>query len=307
MPLPVCSPGAQRCFHWLCGALACLGGYVYAGGWHTMGVVFWHSLYVGVCRVLQQRDDDAAVRGREAYWGALLEGYPRWSYLVALLNGGAVMPAMLWCAARATTGSGSLLGGVDEVGFLLPPPQPGSTASFFIAQGNAALCAGMLKDFVVYPQGLELHFAAHHFATVLGNIVCLALPTGVGLAAVNSVVAELGSQCYNVDVLVAGSSGGGGKSGGSFSPGAKRVAKAAHVLGMTISNGVIVWLALRLWALNNTPIWLRGTYAVLCTFIVLMRVVGTLLTLQALLAPPAVAAMTRTETVQTQQAPKKRD
>ena len=122
MPLPKCSHGTQRCFHWLCSVLAYLGGYAYAGGWHTAGVLFWHSLYVGVCRALQRRDDDGLARGRGVYWGTLLESYPRWSYVVSLLNGGIIMPAMLWCAARAATPPCDRGGCADSAALLAAPP-----------------------------------------------------------------------------------------------------------------------------------------------------------------------------------------
>ena len=277
--LPLCSPTVQRALLVLCWLVALVGGYAFGGAWHSCGVLLWHTLYVRACRLMQGRAG--------GYYNAALERYPRWSYWLSLLNGALVMPAMLWCACAAHAWGGAPPGDgsaatPDDAGalaalrrddFLLPALAPGGTVAFWLAMGNAALCAGMLKDFVVYaPEGLELHFALHHLATVLGNIVCLAFGAHAGgaLAALNSVVAELGSQCYNVDVLL-------GAGGG-------RAAKLLNVVGMTTSNAVIVLLTRRLWALP-TPLWMRATYVALCSLIVLMRVAGTVLAAQALLAP----------------------
>ena len=67
--------------------------------------------------------------------------------------------------------------------------------------------------------------------------------------------------------------------------GGGRAAKLLNVVGMSASNAAIVLLTRRLWALP-TPLWMRATYLALCSFIVLMRVAGTVLAAQALLAPP---------------------
>ena len=68
------------------------------------------------------------------------------------------------------------------------------------AQGNAALCAGMLKDFIVYEQEISTSLAVHHVLTVSGTLLSVALPVGNGLAATIAVVAEFGSSCLNLYV-----------------------------------------------------------------------------------------------------------
>lgn len=40
--------------------------------------------------------------------------------------------------------------------FLESPVVPGTWSTFWLAQGNAALCAGMLKDFIVYKQEISV-------------------------------------------------------------------------------------------------------------------------------------------------------
>ena len=99
-------------------------------------------------------------------------------------------------------------------------------------------------------------------------MVCLHTPSGAGLAALNMVVAELGTQCYNFAVLQ------------RFSA----LSASVYFVGMTLSNAVCARITMHLAALEDlgTP-WVV-TYSAMSFFLLLLRVVGEILFAQACFA-----------------------
>jgi len=231
-----CTLEVQRCFLALCWSMVLSVGYAYAGLQHVAGVFFFLAVYVFQGKLLQWRAkgflDD-------------FEGYPRWSYWQSLFNGGLVMP--LCVAAAALTHNSA------NASFLESPVVPGTWSTFWLAQGNAALCAGMLKDFIVYKQEISVNLAVHHVLTVSGTLLSIALPVGNGLAATIAVVAEAGSSCLNLYTIRI-----------------RLMPKIVYMVGMATSNGVVVYLSAMLVALS-TPIWMRATYVAMCILILYMR------------------------------------
>jgi hypothetical protein len=238
-----CSPGVLAAFATVCWCATLVGGYLAAGAWHTAGVFFWFTLYWVTCRRL---------KGSGAYFLEELEGYPMWSYWSAIMNGAVVLPA---CCAAACVVSGAPSPFAED--FLLSRVEIGTSLNFWVAQGNAALCAGMLKDFVVYDRGMELHFALHHAVATFGLVLCLMLPAGAVIGSVNAVLAELGTQCYNYYVL------------SRFS----RPSKALYFIGMKVSHVLVGQLTWTLMGLPS-PLWMRIVYLIFCTLLVALRTVG---------------------------------
>jgi len=235
---------------------------------HSIAVVLFHTFFVL---------HGFAMKQYGGVFTSQAKGYPYWSYISSCTNGGIVMPVSLFLAFNAkyldlqrdtasistTTTVGGDEGDVgqsqniyswfsDEM--LSPAVEVGSDVQFYISLGNAALCAAMLKDFVVYDSQMELWLALHHVITVSGCIVCIAFPAGNLLAAANSTVAELGSTCYNLYAI------------GIFP-------KIVYIIGMVASNVMIVVVTLMLCQLE-LPLWMQLLYVVMCVLILLVRTIG---------------------------------
>jgi len=245
--MPYCSPAVLNAFAAVCWTATLLGGYTYGGLEHSGGVLFWYAVYWGTSTWMKLAGP---------YYQQELEGYPLWSYFGAILNGGLVMPLCLAAACHAGVGGGASSPFADD--FLLSRVAIGTPRSFWIAQGNAALCAQLLKDFQVFDKGFEVHFAAHHAVSIFGLVLCLALPVGAATGFVNAVLAELGTQCYNYYVL-----------SGFSAP-----SKVLYFAGMQLSHALVVPLALALWGQHDTPLWMRALYMFFCGLLILLRTVG---------------------------------
>ena len=188
VPGGYCPPMTLRAVAIFCYSLATFGGYRFGGSSYVVGLVAWHLLFVATVRFLRAYDSRALE--------AKVEGYPRWIYIISMVTGGCIVLALLASAVAA----GAFESTPAAHAFMLDPIDRATWSAFFLVQANAALTAGLLKDFVVCDDGLEVAFTVHHAVSAAGMVLCLTYPRGMGLVAVNGGVAELGTQCWNYKV-----------------------------------------------------------------------------------------------------------
>ena len=240
------------------------GGYQYSV-YFPVSVLVWYAVLVFAVRCLQRHEG----------CNEMVLGYPRWSYLVSLGCGGALLTLMLVSfysgdGTEAQGGwtvdgnnlDGTTLGGALDAFLHAPSPAAATPlARLLHMQPSALLFAGLLKDYVVYERGLEFVFLLHHLVSITGVILCLHLERGAGIGVLNMVVAELGSQVYNNMVLRSGS----------------KASRLLYYLGMSASNLLIVWTTYRLCLLQPLGFARKTGYVALCAFLILVRFVGKFL------------------------------
>lgn len=109
-----------------------------------------------------------------------------------------------------------------------------------------------LKDFMRSPFP-DIGLIIHHVFTVLGCVLCLLLPAGVGLVCMNCIDAQVGSGFFNAYV---------------FYP--ARWNFWLFVAMMSVSNAVAIWLFFEFLTLNLSLVWFM-CYGIVVFALALMR------------------------------------
>jgi hypothetical protein len=212
--------------------------YATRGDWHLAGcVVGWTLFYWGLSRAL-------ALSGA---WAARVSvGFANWSWLVGVLHGWLFMPLALLGGARA-------LGAPTTLGFL-DAAWAGAPAA--LGQVHCCCLGYLLKDYLLYADGLDAGYLLHHFLSITGCALCLAMPAGAGWSSLNAVQVEAASAAYSATCLAA-----------------HPVLHGAYLLGMPASNAYGLYITARVWRLG-LPRGYRAGYAALAVLIVLVRCGG---------------------------------
>ncbi|EOD36810.1 hypothetical protein EMIHUDRAFT_201047 [Emiliania huxleyi CCMP1516] len=162
--------------------------------------------------------------------------YPGWSWLASLWHGLLAMPILVSATVLLLP---TTTAGVD--GFLregwerMPWP---------LEHVHYAIFGYMLKDFVLYPAGIELGYLVHHLITIAGCTLCLHLPAGAALTTLNGAQAEVSSSLFSVRHVWP-------------SP----PTRLLYYLSMSASNALGALLALRLADIDTLPRSLTTAYA----------------------------------------------
>src|SRR3989338_184595 len=119
-----------------------------------------------------------------------------------------------------------------------------------------ALIGYQLKDFIY--SKLDIFFTLHHIFAIVGSVLCLVSPLGVGLLTFNCVNAEFGSSTFNMSELL---------------PKGRFIFDPLYLFMMTISNIIVVNVAYEYWQLP-LPLVYRGAYIFISGFLVLLRQAG---------------------------------
>ena len=119
-----------------------------------------------------------------------------------------------------------------------------------------ALIGYQLKDF--FYSSMDIFFQLHHLFALLGSALCMLSPLGVGLLTFNCVNAEFGSSAYNLSELL---------------PFASPLLDPLYLVLMTLSNIIVAVVAYSYWLLP-LPLFFRGSYLFISSFLVLLRQAG---------------------------------
>ena len=199
------------------------------------------------------------------YSDGYVAGYPLWSFFGSILHGLVVLPIILTFAWRAhmLAGGHAMSNSLAASTFLRAPWAKGSFTTM-LEHSHCAVIGFLLKDYSsLYPIGLESGYVVHHLASVLGCSMCLMMPMGAGLTALNAIQAEVASAIYSASLLW---------------PNALTV--LAYRLLMTASNLFVCYLSYEVWLYPIALGW-RLPYAIMAVLLVALRQVALVLTLFA--------------------------
>ena len=115
-----------------------------------------------------------------------------------------------------------------------------------------------LKDFIVAE--VDFGFFLHHLFTIIGAVLCLKSPLGVGIITLNGVVAEVGSNFYSLNTLF------------------KDRIRIAYFIIMNASNIFAAYLSY-LYCSQPIPLIFSGTYGFLTVGLLIFRTMGAFTTI----------------------------
>lgn len=147
-------------------AAAMGAAYATRGPLAAASVAGWFALHVTIAKMYES-----------ACGSRTIADYPGWSWLASLWHGLLAMPILVSATVLLLP---TTTAGVD--GFLregwerMPWP---------LEHVHYAIFGYMLKDFVLYPAGIELGYLVHHLITIAGCTLCLHLPAGAALTTLN--------------------------------------------------------------------------------------------------------------------------
>eukprot|EP00906_Rhabdomonas_costata_P009441 RCo013356 len=228
--------------------VACLGitgvtAWVTTSWTPVLASLGWAAMYTVVCGVLKRNTRPQ-----------MLEGYPRWSYFLSVVHQGLCLPVIWLLLLRArhsmrfTTWLNLTWQG---------PPHPLMLEQLV----HCSIIGAMMKDFWVYGDLNQWFFVVHHLLTVVGDSLCLCVPSGVGIVTLNALNAEVLSVAYNIKVLYPSTA-----------------SRLAHLVLMGLSNTGGVALSV-LFALRPIPLWWRVVYCSLAGMILAFRCAGWFITI----------------------------
>ena len=228
-----------------------------------LSVISWTIIYVALCNCLKKNCRPASLKS--------VGGYPGWSYMAGVCHGLVFLPLMLSLAITAHLyESGVSLDKFASVGLLhagSPFWQGGwGTATMashhLLEQVHCAVIGYMLKDFAVYPGGLETGYILHHIFTVVGCTLCLWFPSAVGVITFQAVQCEFASALFSAQSLYP-----------------TLLGKVLYFITMPGSNVLAAWLSWIVvvsWA-NLATFPERALYGALTVFLLIIRSVGVVL------------------------------
>ena len=131
-----------------------------------------------------------------------------------------------------------------------------------LEQVHCAIIGYMLKDFAVYPGGLETGYVLHHIFSVVGCTLCLWFPSAMGIITFQAVQCEFASALFSAQTLYPTGMG-----------------RALYFVSMTASNVGAAWLSWLVVAVfaDMAPLPHRGLYGTLTVLLLIIRSVGLLL------------------------------
>mmetsp|Transcript_83377 Transcript_83377/g.147021 ORF Transcript_83377/g.147021 Transcript_83377/m.147021 type:complete len:248 (-) Transcript_83377:44-787(-) len=199
-----------------------------------MCAVFWGVMFPLIAKGLQK-----TVSGE-------IEGYPTWSYYLCMVQQVILLILAFWMFLERSA---------STLPLSLWMESPWEPSMFLEEQVQALVLGAMIKDFILCT-ATDAAFILHHVCVVLGSVLCLSLPGGVGIVTINGVQAESFSLFYNLMAVF---------------PSA--MTKGLYVVLMPISN--ISGLVFGFLLLKVPMHWAwSATYAILCLLLVLFRCAG---------------------------------
>ena len=224
-------------------------------------VLLWTFIYVALCNCLKKNCRPASLKS--------VGGYPGWSYMVGVCHGLVFLPVMFALAVAAHLyESGVSLDEFASFGLEASPFWQAGWGSATMAsqhlleQVHCAVIGYMLKDFAVYPGGLETGYILHHIFAVLGCTLCLWFPSAVGVITFQAAQCEFASALFSAQTLYP-----------------TRLGKVLYFTSMPGSNVLAAWLSWLVvvtWA-SHAAFPQRALYGALTVFLLIIRSVGVVL------------------------------
>ena len=214
-------------------------------------VLLWCGFYLLVSRLLSAAP--GCSRG--------FAGYPEWSYFVGVLHGFVLLPIILgvgvWLYFQAHTELAVMDVG-NMLAFLKLPWEYGLSAHIIMQQAHCAVIGYLLKDFFLYPDGLETAYLVHHIAAILGCALSLLYPSGAGVVTLNAVQCEFASALFSFSTVRP-----------------HFLTEAVYVVAMLASNVLATSLAVWVWTeVERIPYRWRLMYAGLSVVLIFLRCSG---------------------------------
>ena len=226
-------------------------------------IIIWTLIYIMMCNTIKRDCRPTSLKS--------IAGYPGWSYMVGVCHGLIFLPCMFALSVIAhiyeTGGSSeSFLATslVSDVSTFWHGSWGSATLAshHLLEQIHCAVIGYMLKDFVVYPGGLETGYILHHIFAVVGCTLCLWFPSVAGIITFQAMQCEFASALFSVHTLYP-----------------TRFGQLTYFLTMPASNIGAAWLAWYVcyeWIeLASLPY--RILYGVLTVLLLLIRSIGVVL------------------------------
>ena len=186
---------------------------------------------------------------------ALQNGYPRWSYLSGCTHGGIIL--IIIYALGVTPYFDQHPKSSVNTFLKLSGGEVPTQSVYAMEQIFCCINGYLLKDYYLFPEGLELGFLVHHIASIVGDCMCLSFPTGAAYIALNGAMAEFGSVFYNLKELVP-----------------SRASAAIYYIMMAFSNLSCTYISYQICFNLNTPEPWEGIYCFLAILILFIRWAG---------------------------------
>lgn len=167
----------------------------------------------------------------------LLDGFPRWRWLLSVATQAVVFPTLV--------GLAWLFSG-QHCGLQVWLMAPASSLSAFERWYVYALFASQTRDMFPLPAKASFMMKLHHWVVVIACVLSLMAPHGFGLFVLGTFVLEVGSMTFNMRVLYSGS-------------------KAIEVLYQTCmlaSNLAAVAVGILMLQMPGIPLWMKSLYFV---------------------------------------------
>lgn len=122
-------------------------------------------------------------------------GYFAWAPLTSMVNGLLVQPLLLALSFRGHLGGEAI--SWQALDSFLRLPWDG-VATWPLEQAMCCICGYVLREWALYPDGLEVPYLIHHLVACVGCSHHLFVPVGAGLVCFNAIQCEATSALFSM-------------------------------------------------------------------------------------------------------------